>query len=381
MLRRGLRDLWAEPRPLPAPVRTWLDWVLVGVLVSWSVVEVVLRDDSAWRPVVLIASVVVAASLLWRRTDPLAATVAAFGTLTVVDVARIFTPDETTLLFSVAGVLLLPYSVFRWGAGREAVIGLGPILVWLVVTHIADPVGAGEVAAAFGFFLFSAALGASMRYYARARNREIEQARLRERIDIARELHDTVGHHVSAIAIQAQAGRVLAASQPERALATLETIEAAASRALEEMRAMLGLMREGSELVRSPQHGVRDIHDLAQHDGSWPRVDVEFSGRLDTLPPSVGAALYRVATEAVNNAARHARNATRVVVLVADEGKQVRLTVHDDGESPMAQRSQGYGLVGMTERVTLLGGTFHAGPDPDGGWMVDAVLPKGAAIR
>lgn len=381
MLRRGLRDLWAEPRPLPAPVRTWLDWVLVGVLVSWSVVEVVLRDDSAWRPVVLIASVVVAASLLWRRTDPLAATVAAFGTLTVVDVARIFAPDETTLLFSVAGVLLLPYSVFRWGAGREAVIGLGPILVWLVVTHIADPVGAGEVAAAFGFFLFSAALGASMRYYARARNREIEQARLRERIDIARELHDTVGHHVSAIAIQAQAGRVLAASQPERALATLETIEAAASRALEEMRAMLGLMREGSELVRSPQHGVRDIHDLAQHDGTWPRVDVEFSGRLDTLPPSVGAALYRVATEAVNNAARHARNATRVVVLVADEGKQVRLTVHDDGESPMTQRSQGYGLVGMTERVTLLGGTFHAGPDPDGGWMVDAVLPKGAAIR
>lgn len=366
---------------MPAPVRTWLDWVLVGVLVSWSVVEVVLRDDSAWRPVVLIASVVVAASLLWRRTDPLAATVAAFGTLTVVDVARIFAPDETTLLFSVAGVLLLPYSVFRWGAGREAVIGLGPILVWLVVTHIADPVGAGEVAAAFGFFLFSAALGASMRYYARARNREIEQARLRERIDIARELHDTVGHHVSAIAIQAQAGRVLAASQPERALATLETIEAAASRALEEMRAMLGLMREGSELVRSPQHGVRDIHDLAQHDGTWPRVDVEFSGRLDTLPPSVGAALYRVATEAVNNAARHARNATRVVVLVADEGKQVRLTVHDDGESPMTQRSQGYGLVGMTERVTLLGGTFHAGPDPDGGWMVDAVLPKGAAIR
>jgi len=80
----------------------------------------------------------------------------------------------------------------------------------------------------------------------------IEQAKLRQRNQLARELHDTVGHHVSAIAIQAQAGRALAESHPDRALATLETIEEAASRTLEEMRAMVGVLRDGAEPDLAP---------------------------------------------------------------------------------------------------------------------------------
>ncbi len=114
--------------------------------------------------------------------------------------------------------------------------------------------------------------------------------------------------------------------------------------------------------------------------GGWPRVDVQLSGDFDDLNPSVAAALYRIAQEAVTNAVRHARHATRVVVHVADEGGQVRLTVRDDGEaSTTAHTPSGYGLVGMAERASLLGGTLRAGPRADGGWTVDTVLPKSVA--
>ncbi len=379
----ALKSLWAEPRPPHPPVRVWRDWVLVAALVSWSVVEVMLREETAWRPLVFTVSVVVALTLLWRRTHPLAAVAVAFGTLIAFDVARVLAVDVTGL-WSIAAVFVLPYSLFRWGAGREAAVGLGVIIVWLAltlaVTHVAEPVGAAEIVAGYGFFLFSAALGTSLRYHAKARVRDIEQAKLRQRNQLARELHDTVGHHVSAIAIAAQAGRIAAASHPDRALAALETIEDAASRTLEEMRTMVRVLRDGAEPDLAPQPGVADIGYLARSVGGWPRVDVELSGDLDRLNPSVGVALYRIAREAVTNAVRHARNATRVIIRVTDEGDQVRLTVHDDGEaSATGHPILGYGLLGMTERATILGGNLRAGPAPEGGWSVDAVLPKQGA--
>ena len=375
-----LRALWAEPRPEQPPARVWRDWVLLGMLLTWSLLEALLRENLAWRPVVLGVSVLVALALLWRRTHPLAAVVAAFGALTAVDAVRILASNENGLLWSVSGSLVLPYSLFRWGAGREAGVGLGVILVWLVVTHIADPTGAGEAVAGYGFFMFSAALGASIRFHANARIRDIEQAKLRQRSQLARELHDTVGHHLSAIAIQAQAGRTLATSHPDRAGKALETIEEAASRALEEMRAMVGVLRDGAEAELAPQPGVADIQHLARRGGGRPRVDVQLSGDFDELSPAVGVALYRIAQESVTNAVRHARHATRITVDVVDEGEQVRLIVRDDGEAATAaQASSGYGLAGMAERATLLGGTLRAGPSPGGGWTVDAVLPTGGA--
>jgi signal transduction histidine kinase len=367
----------------------WRDWALVAVLGSGSVLEMLLREDRAWAPLVLAVSVVVALTLLWRRAHPLAAAAVAFGTMIAWDVARIVVIDATNLL-TIAGLLLLPYALFRWGSGREAAVGLGIILGWLPVTHIADPTASAEVGLApsevvtvvggYGFFLFSAALGASIRFYANARVRDIEQAKLRQRNELARELHDAVGHHVSAIVIQAQAGRALAASNPDRALATLETIEDAASRTLEEMRAMVGLLRDGADPDFAPQPGLADIQQLARSVGGWPRVHVQVAGDFAKLSPGVGVALYRIAQEAVTNAVRHARDSTRITVHLADEDEQVRLTVRDDGAANGTGRTPpGYGLVGMAERASLLGGTLQAGPDPDGGWTVDAVLPKGVA--
>ena len=389
MVRNALRGLWAEPRPAHAPVRVWRDWALVAVLVSGSVLELLLREDRAWAPLVLAASVVVALTLLWRRSHPLAAAAVAFGTMFAFDVVRIFVIDATGLL-TVAGLLVLPYAVFRWGSGREAAVGLGIILVWLPVTHVADPTASAQaglppsevvtVVGGYGFFLFSAALGAAIRFHAHSRTRDIEQAKLRQRNELARELHDAVGHHVSAIVIQAQAGRALAASHPDRALATLETIEDAGSRTLEEMRAMVGLLRDGAEPDFAPQPGLADIEHLARSVGGWPRVDVQVAGDFAALSPGLGVALYRIAQEAVTNAVRHARDATRITVQVADEDERVLLPVRGDGAANASGHTPpGYGLVGMAERASLLGGSLQAGPDPDGGWTVSALLPKRAA--
>lgn len=122
----------------------------------------------------------VAFSLWWRRTHPLAAVTVAFGALTAVDVARTLADGETALLWSVSGALVLPYALFRWGADREATMGLVIILTWLGVTHVADPTGAAEVVAAYGFFLFSAALGAAIRFHANTGTRDIDRARTPE---------------------------------------------------------------------------------------------------------------------------------------------------------------------------------------------------------
>lgn len=378
MVGNSLRALWHEPRPPQPPVRVWRDWALVALVVAASVVEATLRQDRTWLPVVLTVSVVIAVSLLWRRTHPLAVVAVAFGTLIAFDLARIAAIDATALL-SIAAVLLLPYTLFRWGAGREAAVGLGIILVWLAVTHVADPTDGAEVVAGYGFFLFSAAVGASIRFHAHSRLREIEEAKLRQRNELARELHDTVGHHVSAIAIQAQAGRAVAASHPARALAVLETIEEAASQTLEEMRAMVGILRDRTEPDLAPQPGIGDLARLARYAGGDPNIDVHLSGAFDDLSPAVDTALYRMAQEAVTNALRHAREATRVTVDLEEDSDVVRLTVRDDGTARTTDdATPRYGLLGMTERAFLLGGTLRAGPAPEGGWTVEAVLPRTA---
>ncbi|MGQ0678917.1 MAG: sensor histidine kinase [Actinomycetota bacterium] len=380
MVGNVLRALWTEPSPAQPPDRVWRDWVLLGALVAWSVLETMLRQDQSWGPLVLAVSIVVALTLLWRRAHPLAAVAVAFGTLIAFDVARILAIDATGLL-SIAALLVLPYALFRWGSGREAAIGLAVILVWLAVTHIAEPTAtAAEVVAGYGFFLFSAALGASIRFHAHARIRDIEQAKLRQRNELARELHDSVGHHVCAIAIQAQAGRSVAATHPDRAVAALGAIEEAASRALAEMRAMVGVLRDGTEPNFAPQPGLGDIRRLARGVGGWPRVDVQMSGDFDELDPAVGVALYRIARESITNAMRHAPGATRITVQIAGESEQVRVTVRDDGDITTARGAAGYGIVGMTERASLLGGTLRAGPGAGRGWTVEAVLPKRGAL-
>lgn len=377
MSTSAIRSLWAEPRPADPPARGSRDWALVAVLLCWSVLEAVLGQDLAPRLLLLIAVVAVVAPLLWRRTHPLVAVAVAFGTLTVVDTVRIVTGPDGALLTSVSAVLILAYSLFRWGSGREAASGLGVILVWLAITLVANPASLVEAVAGYAFFLFAAALGAAIRYRAKIRIRDIDQAKAREREQLARELHDTVAHHVSGIAIQAQAGRAIAASHPERAVEALAVIEDAASRTLTELRAIVGVLRASQDTEYAPQPGVAEVEQLATDGQTRPCVEVTLSGELDDLSPAVGAAIYRLAQESITNARRHARHATQVTVAVTGDADRVRLTVDDDGSSGAGGRAPaGYGLVGMRERASLLGGTFHAGPVAERGWRVEAILPR-----
>jgi signal transduction histidine kinase len=180
------------------------------------------------------------------------------------------------------------------------------------------------------------------------------------------------------MAIRAQAGIAMSATDPAAAVDALRVIEAEASRALAEMRAMVRVLRDAEPADREPSPRIGDLERLATRSRTGPAVDVELRGDLDDLPPSVGAAIFRLAQESVTNARRHARHATRIEVRVAADETAVRLRVSDDGDSGAgpAAGSTGYGLIGMTERADLLGGTFEAGPNPDRGWTVTAVLPR-----
>ncbi len=375
MITNALRSLWAEPRASEAPPRVSRDWVLVGVSMVSALLEGALRDDVAWRPFVTIVAVGLAPVLLWRRTHPLACVVAGFGTAMMLGLTTLAGGPPRVGLTTMVYVLVLVYALVRWGAGREIVIGLAVVLVAAVIGTVADYTGPADVIGGFGILAAAAAGGAAFRYRAESWRRALDQIRSQERVGLARELHDMVAHHVSAIAVQAQAGRTLAGQRPEAALAALAVIEGEASRTLTEMRAMVRVLRDGAPAEYTPQPGVADLASLARRD-PVPVVDVELPADLNGVPLQVDAAVYRLAQEALTNALRHARNASRVEIRVVEGGGTLRLRVTDDGQvDPARPASHGFGLQGMTERVQLLGGTLHAGPAPEGGWAVDAELP------
>lgn len=372
-----VRSLWDEPRAPNAPVRVWRDWLVVGAVLVSAVLEGAFRSDVIWRPVAIALALVLVWTLLWRRTRPLEMVSIVFGVLIALSVVSLITGAGSVGLYTNLFVLLLPYSLLRWGSGREVASGLPIILVAYGLGIAEDYTGLGDAVAASAFALFPAFLGALVRFQASYQANEKEQIKLHEREQLARELHDTVAHHVSAIVVRAQAGQVVADANPAAAVDSLRIIEDEASRALTEMRLMVGSLRDSQAADLAPQRGVSDVQDLADASGDALPIAVQLSGALGDLRPAVGAAVYRLAQESVTNAIRHSRHATRVDVRVVGDEQSVRLTVSDDGVSDLEVRSSsGYGLVGMSERAELLGGTFTAGPGPDKGWVVDAVLPK-----
>ena len=371
-----LRSLLDEPRPAPPPTRVWRDWVLLGLVTVLAVLEWALRADLPLPVVSVVLAVGLAPLLLWRRTHPLAVVATAFGVVTVVDLALVATGSPPLDTYTMVYLLVLPYALVRWGSGREAVAGLAVIAVPAVLSLVVSWSGVGDAIGGIAVLMAAFALGWAVRSQDGARERRLEQVKSEERVLLARELHDTVAHHVSAIAVHAQAGRALAVSSPSAPLEALEVIEVEASRTLAEMRAMVRVLRNESPADYAPQPGVADLERLAGASPVGPRVEVGVSGDLAALPTAIDAAVYRIAQEAVTNALRHARNATLVDVRVAGDRSAVSLVVRDDGEPDQAGHEAGFGITGMVERALLLGGTCQAGPSPGRGWAVTATLPR-----
>ncbi|HEX5859937.1 MAG TPA: histidine kinase [Microbacterium sp.] len=371
-----VRALWDAPAASPPPPRrVWRDWVLVAVLPPLVLFEALVRPDVPWRWGWAVVLVVLVPTLLWRRTRPLPMFALAFALGTLLGIVNGTEPD----LFSTAYFLILVYALMRWASGRAIVIGAAILLTGTAVSSFSasgTAASGGPVTDAVGglaVLVATSTLGITFRWRASARARELEAMRLREREDLARDLHDTVAHHVSAIAIQAQAGTAVAATDPAAAADVLRVIEGEASRTLDEMRSIVRLLRrEDAAAERAPSAGVADIARLTQTEGLT--VDVQVAGDAHRVPPAVGAAVYRIAQEAVTNARRHARGAGRVEVRVEVGPDGIHLDVRDDGDDAAAAAA-GYGITGMRERAVLLGGTFDAGPIPGGGWRVTAALP------
>ncbi len=378
MLLDKSRSYWTEPRATDRTGPSRRDWLLVAVVLGVAAIETIARDELVWSGASVIVIVGIALLLPWRRVHPLLVVALTFGTVSAVEIVALVRDVAWDGLNTGLFVLLLPYALTRWGSGREVGAGVLFMSVPVVLTAVAgDPIG--DTIGGGAVLLLACAVGFAVRYAGELRAQEIAGLRSREREELARELHDTVAHHVSAIAVRAQAGRVVAATRPEAAVEALSVIEEEATRALEEMRSMVGTLREGDGVDLRPQQGVRDLRRLeGDGAGSGPRVVVTIE--VDELRPSVDAACFRLAQEAVTNALRHARQATVVQVRVDGDDDQVRVTVVDDGRGGTAPTAStpGFGLVGMAERAKLLGGTFAAGPRPDGGWAVEATLPRRA---
>jgi signal transduction histidine kinase len=216
------------------------------------------------------------------------------------------------------------------------------------------------------------------------RNRELEALReaetrsaiTEERMRIAREVHDVVGHSLVAITLQARAGLRRLGRSPERAGQALGEIEALASRALEETRTAVATIRSGSDVtVLRPQPTLADLADLVES-MRGPELDVHLMVDPAThdLAPSLQSAAYRIVQESLSNAAKHARPA-RTDVRVTYAGGVLTVEVTDDSPNATPAAGDGSGLRGMRERAERLGGTLEAGPAPDRGWRVRARLP------
>lgn len=370
-MRHLLRSVWSEPAPPDPPRPRRRDLALLALLLALVTLEAALRPEVPHRAAWFGIALLILPALLWRRTRPLAAVAYAIG----------LSSAATLLLGAQSGfdtlgaMLLLPYALFRWGSGRDIVLGAAIVIVGGGIGTLGTGLSAADTAGGFTVLFAAVVLGLALRYRAGAAAREVERIRLLEREQLARELHDTVAHHVSAIAIRAQAGLATAATVPDAAVDALRVIESEAARTLTEMRAIVRALRAGRAAELEPDPGIGDLAGLARPAGGGPAVEVRVGGAVGGLPPAVGAAVYRLAQESVTNAVRHARNATRVQVRVQADDTEVTLSVRDDG----AQRPPGppgFGRLGMRERAALLGGSCTSGPARDGGgWEVTAVLP------
>jgi signal transduction histidine kinase len=220
--------------------------------------------------------------------------------------------------------------------------------------------------------------------WARERAERAQAARRRadeERLRIARELHDVLAHSISVINVQAGMGLALLDTDPEQARTALTTIKSASKEALGEVRQVLDTLRAPGDAPRAPAPGLDRLPELVEQ-AAAAGLTVHVEGAARRLPPGADLAAFRIVQEALTNVVRHS-GSRQARVHIEERDGALRLRVDDDGPPTGADAGgSGNGLAGMRERAAALGGTIEAGPRPDGGFRVLAVLPlENARIR
>jgi signal transduction histidine kinase len=211
------------------------------------------------------------------------------------------------------------------------------------------------------------AVGLILRDADHRRATALAEVRTGERLQLARELHDLVAHHVTGIVVRAQAAKLVAAGDTD----AFEDIELAGAEALAAMRRLVGMLRTTEEDPPELPSGVAEVVQLAA--ATYDNVEVVVESDEVTLLPEVGATVHRVVGEALTNVRRHAPEATFVRVAVRVEDSELVVDVLNDGV--IGRRRPGYGLIGMAERLGALGGRLHARAEDDQRWRVTAWLP------
>ncbi len=342
--------------------------------------------------------------LAWRRTQPLVAFVLVMvGIQLLGELLPRF--DNDSMAFVLAFLHAL-YSVGRNARGQQRWIAAA-LLPVVGALFMQDEGGIqhadlGDLAFLVGFIgaPWAAGLTLALRReretVLRAENERLqaEQAELarravaEERARIARELHDVVSHAISVTVLQSRGARATLGRDEEQVRRSLDAIEQTNTAALGDMRRLLAVLRDADTEVDgdragtdlAPQPSLDHLDALLQHvRGSGVPVELEVTGTRGPVPPGVDLSAYRIVQEALTNVLKHAGSARARVRLdyLADA---LHIRVSDDGTSTMSNGATtdggaGHGLIGIRERVAVVGGSVAAGPQPEGGYAVDVRLP------
>ncbi|MEU3933064.1 sensor histidine kinase [Streptomyces sp. NPDC029044] len=321
--------------------------------------------------------------LVWRRRAPLAVLFAMLATsllyrLTVDGPGQPLPYTGLVITYTVAA---LAGPAQRLLAGLVLVVAV-PVGVWL------NTRSARELT--FSFFVFAAAyvFGRLTDARQRAHRVEAEQAAVRERARIAREMHDILSHAVSLMIVQAEAGPVAVRAAPERAEAAFDAISATGREAMTQLRHMLGVLRDGAgeddgTAPREPQPGLAALPGLLDRvRGSGLDVVYRTAGDTGPVPPAAGVTVHRVVQEALTNVVKHAEAQTVTVELICSAG-ELEVAVTDDGRGAQAVSHRGgHGLVGIRERAAAHGGDAVTGPGAHGhGFEVRVRIPLSTAAE
>ncbi|MBW5421968.1 sensor histidine kinase [Streptomyces sp. BG9H] len=283
----------------------------------------------------------------------------------------------------VGGLCAAPLSMMRWTPPDVSVAGSVLFTIFQIVPFALAWVLGDSIRTRRAYL---AQLEERADRLEREREAQSKVAVAAERARIARELHDVVAHNVSVMVVQADGAAYVMDTAPDQAKKALETISGTGRQALAEMRRLLGVLRtgepeEGSEYV--PQPDVEQLDELIEQvRTSGLPVDYKVEGTPRPLPSGVELTAYRIVQEALTNTRKHgganAGASVRLVyfddglgLLVEDDGKGAPHELYEDGGAD----GRGHGLIGMRERVGMVGGTLDAGPRPGGGFRISALLP------